>query len=114
MTIYHHKNGFGYSLCGRPGHIAPSDSEVNCDVCIKIRRGADTLYMQGTNKQGETAWRSLRGTSDVERDAHLIDRALDFRYAAIRQKKVLVIDFVPRWKAVILKLLGVELCEEPK
>jgi len=33
----------------------------------------------------------------------LMEQVLEFKYAATRQNRVLVVDFVPKWKAWILK-----------
>jgi len=44
-----------------------------------------------------------RSSSDCINDTMLMEQVLEFKYAATRQNRVLVVDFVPKWKAWILK-----------
>jgi hypothetical protein len=47
----------------------------------------------------------VSGSNDAEADMSLAVRAWEFKGAARRQGKVLIVDFVPKWKAWICKNL---------
>lgn len=69
-----------------------------------------TIYQRSQPIGGKPAQMySSRTSGDLHADENIMWKAVEFRYAAIRQKKLLIVDMVPRWKAFLMKhLLGVE------
>lgn len=66
----------------------------------------DGIWYQA--RDGRSSSMCSRTSPEPQRDFQLIERALEFKYAARRQKKLLVVDMVPRWKRIFLRLLRIE------
>lgn len=66
-----------------------------------------TIYIQAY-QEGRMQWLSTWGFTDVNRDHLLLYKTHEFYYAAIRQNKILIVDMVPKWKAVILRWMGIK------
>lgn len=74
-----------------------------------------SVYILG-EVNGEIKEQCTHGTInevDVSDDCYLANRVIDFKYAAERQRKVLIVDMVPRWKTLFLWILGVQYRRPP-
>lgn len=66
-----------------------------------------TIYMRSHTNDEECKHNAAYGSIDILGDEHVIYKAYLYRDAARRLNKVLVIDMVPVWAAVLLRLAGV-------
>lgn len=95
----------GWKCTRAPGHEGPCAA-----VPVAIH---GTIYIQGIADLDpqKAIHRGTYGSSDLSADLHVMWKAREFKGAARRQNKVLVIDFVPRWKAALMRLIGVRVGE---
>lgn len=56
------------------------------------RGDANTLYWQATDEEGKVIIKHIRSTFEPHDDALILDKSLEFKYAARRQNKRLVIE----------------------
>jgi hypothetical protein len=66
------------------------------------------LYVVGYNERHDRIIMSSRTSLDLHADNLLIDKALMFRDASLRDGRLFVCTLVPRWKRVFLKLLRIQ------
>lgn len=72
----------------------------------------NTIYTMGIDRDGKKVISGSRTSFEVHEDHRVMEKAVEFKYAARRQNKALIVDMVPKWKVPLLHILGVKL-EEP-
>ncbi len=82
-------------------NVKEGTPQVACPPTAPLPK-AGQIHYQGC-RGGTRTVTGVMGSNDVDEDMMLAWRVWEFKGAAQRQGKVLIVDFVPKWKAWICK-----------